>query len=194
MLAELAAIDGFSFNAITHSAYIRSSLCKDGFKMPKSHTDVSNMVNSYAAQQQSKLADAFEVMVKTGTRFSLTMDEYTSLQNRRFMNINLHSESEHWNLGVFRIEGSMTSDRIIELVNRQLGAYTLNLDEHTVCATTDGASVMVKYGKLVLPEHQQCHAHALHLAVMDVLYTQVDGVPDSDDDGEEEDEENPSRR
>ena len=98
------------------------------------------------------------------------MDEYTSLQNKRFMNINLHTEDDHWNLGVFRIEGSMTSDRVVELVNEKLGTYSLNLDEHILCATTDGALVMVRYGKLVLPEHQLCYAHAIHLSVIDVLY------------------------
>ena len=92
------------------------------------------------------------------------MDEYTSLQNKRFMNVNLHSEDDHWNLGVFRIEGSMTAERVVELLNIKLETYSLNLDEHIVCGTTDGASVMVKYGKLVLPEHQLCYAHAIHLA------------------------------
>ena len=35
---------------------------------------------------------------------------------------------------------------------------------------TDGASVMTKMGKLCKPIHQICFAHAIHLAVCDVLY------------------------
>ncbi len=80
------------------------------------------------------------------------MDKYTSVQNKQFVNVIIHSKSEQWNLGVFWIEGSMTAGRIVKLVYNLFGAYFLSLDEHTVWATTDGASGMVKYRKLVLQE------------------------------------------
>lgn len=122
--------------------------------MRKDHSGKFKMVQSYAAQNQSELAVAFEVMVKTGTAFSLMpVSDYriffvfhnvhhfrlnihsptleicrppqnrvkiglilcslilalpwmsTALcKNKRFVNVNIHSESEHWNLGVFWIE------------------------------------------------------------------------------------------
>ena len=194
ILAELAALDGFSFNAIAKSAYLRHALENDGHKLPKNPHEIAKLVQGYASEQQRKLVEAFKVMLRnSGARFTLSMDEYTSLQNKRFMNINLHSEDDHWNLGVFRIEGSMTAERVVELLNVKLESYSLNLDDHIVCATTDGASVMVKYGKLVVPEHQLCYAHAIHLAVMDTLYTKKykslsanDDSSDDDDDDEEE--------
>lgn len=191
ILAELAALDGFSFNAIAKSAYLRQSLEKDGFKLPKDPSEIAKMVQGYAAETQNKLVDAFQLMVRNaGTRFSLTMDEYTSIQNKRFMNINLHTECEHWNLGVFRIEGSMTAEKVVELMNEKLATYSLNLEDHIMCATTDGASVMVKYGKLVLPEHQLCLCHAVHLAVMGTLYVKKDrSAADEDEDESDADEE-----
>lgn len=33
----------------------------------------------------------------------------------------------------------------------------------------DGASVMVKFGRITKYLHQQCYNHALHLAVLDVI-------------------------
>ena len=122
ILAELTAVDGFSFNAIAKSAYLRHALENDGHKLPKNPYEISQLVQEYAAEKQSNLVNAFKMMVQNaGARFSLTMDEYTSLQNKRFMNINLHTEDEHWNLGVFRIEGSMTSERVVELLQEKLG-------------------------------------------------------------------------
>ena len=38
-----------------------------------------------------------------------------------------------------------------------------------MAATTDGASVMVKFGKSILPIHLLCLAHGIHLAVCDFL-------------------------
>lgn len=49
---------------------------------------------------------------------------------------------------------------------------------------------MVKFGRLVLPELQLCYAHAVHLAVTDVLYRRDVPVPDRDIESETSEEEN----
>ena len=36
--------------------------------------------------------------ISDGKRFSVSLDEYTSLSNRRYMNVNLHSREKFWNL------------------------------------------------------------------------------------------------
>lgn len=43
---------------------------------------------------------------------------------------------------------------------------------------------MVKFGKLLSCEHQLCYAHAIHLAVVDVLYKKR-AVNDNNDDFDE---------
>ncbi|KAI6647643.1 hypothetical protein LOD99_8608 [Oopsacas minuta] len=48
--------------------------------------------------------------------------------------------------------------------------FDIHLNEHVVAVVTDGASVMTKMGKLCKPIHQICFAHAIHLAICDVLY------------------------
>uniref|UniRef100_A0AAV2J054 Gypsy retrotransposon integrase-like protein 1 n=1 Tax=Knipowitschia caucasica TaxID=637954 RepID=A0AAV2J054_KNICA len=67
----------------------------------------------------------------------------------------------------------MPAEKIKELVDSHLHRFKLNMEQNIVCCTTDGASVMVKFGRLVLPELQLCYAHAVHLAVTDVLYRRV---------------------
>ena len=49
-----------------------------------------------------------------------------------------------------------------------------------VATITDGASLMVKFGKDTCPEHVTCYAHAIHLAVCDVLYKKTQHKPSED--------------
>ncbi|XP_073715766.1 uncharacterized protein [Misgurnus anguillicaudatus] len=169
ILAEMAAFDGFTFNSMAKCDYLRSALKRDGHILPKNPSEISQQVREFANEQKNKLADIFQDMVKKGTRFSLTIDEYTSSQHKRFMSINVHGAQTYWNLGIVKINGTMPAEKVKVLVQNQLKRFKLDM-EHIVCCTTDGASVMVKFGRLVLPELQLCYAHAVHLAVTDVLY------------------------
>ena len=49
-----------------------------------------------------------------------------------------------------------------------------------VATVTDGASLMVKFGKETCPEHVTCYAHTIHLAVCDVLYKKTQHKPSKD--------------
>ena len=84
--------------------------------------------------------------------------------------MNVHVEDRHWNFGLERIIGSMPAEKAVAVVKKKLDEFGIDLDSGVVAATTDGASVMVKYGKSILPIHQLCLAHGIHLAVCDVLY------------------------
>ena len=48
--------------------------------------------------------------------------------------------------------------------------FDLNLNKDVVATITDGASLMIKFGKDTYPEHVTCYAHAIYLMVCDVLY------------------------
>ena len=50
----------------------------------------------------------------------------------------------------------------------------MDIKKHIVTITTDGATNMVKMGKLLPCEHLKCQAHSIHLAVIDVLYKNKD--------------------
>ena len=59
---------------------------------------------------------------KTGNKFSATLDEWTSLKNVRFINVNIHfieKESKRFiNLGMVRIKGAATSEAISGMVSK----------------------------------------------------------------------------
>ena len=51
--------------------------------------------------------------------------------------------------------------------------FGLDLEKHVVACVTDGASVMVKFGKIIDCDHQLCYAHGIHLAVCDGIHLAV---------------------
>ena len=63
----------------------------------------------------------------------------------------------------------MAAERVVDLVRQKLFEFGIDLNKHIVATVNDGASVMVKYGKLIEAEQQLCYAHGIHLAVCDFL-------------------------
>ena len=68
----------------------------------------------------------------------------------------------------------MPAETAVEAVQNKLSEFGLDLEKHVVACVTDGASVMVKFGKIIDWDHQLCYAHGIHLAVCDVLYHKTD--------------------
>ena len=63
---------------------------------------------SYAEKIKREQKDAFEKMAQNGQRFCLSIDEWTSTKNKRYMCVNLHmNESKVISLGMKRINGAM---------------------------------------------------------------------------------------
>lgn len=76
-------------------------------------------------------------------RFSLTMDEWTSVRNRRYMNVNVREGSSVWNLGLIRAFGSCPASKCLEILELKLSEFGLGLKKHIVSITTDGCPVRV---------------------------------------------------
>ena len=100
---------------------------------------------------------------------SVTLDEYTSIKSRRYMNGNLHYDSYPVSLGMVRIEGFVPAERVENLVKEILHEFGLKMED-IVAATTDGANVIKSFGRMICCVHQLCFAHGYHLAVTDFLY------------------------
>ena len=176
-ISRLASVDGLSLQCIAKSTFIQENPRKTKYDRPHptSHEGVKHMVLSFYNIKKNELADYFKSAVKSGKRSSLSLDEYTSCQCRRYMNINVHDVNEHWSLGMTRVSHSLNYSRIIEMVSKRLEEFGLDFTVHIVGCTTDGASVMVKFRKKItsFSYHQQCIAHCIHLAVCDILYCKV---------------------
>jgi len=110
-------------------------------------------------------------MKHNGDKFCVIFDEWTSLRLKRYMNVTLGvSGCQIINLGLVALYGSLTAKRILETVSSRLGEFDLSLQHDIISISTDGPKVMQLVGKLS-PTHQQlCFAHAIQLAVIDVLY------------------------
>ncbi|CAI9717803.1 BED-type domain-containing protein [Octopus vulgaris] len=97
-VSKLAAMGGFSFNSITKSNFIQRNLHSQRGKydklQPTSANGVRNMVMNYYITKK-ELIHYFEKEVVLEIRYSLTLAEYTSIQNKRYMNINFHGKDNH---------------------------------------------------------------------------------------------------
>ena len=170
IIAKLAAMDGLSINSITTSSFIRESLQQRGYSLPKNNSRVMDLIYTFYDNAKREIINELDCIKKNGKKFSITLDEWTSKRNRRYLNINVHHFAEDFNLGLVPIAGSCDAKKTLELVSQRLHIFNLDLATDIVAATNDGAAVMKKFGHLSLIINQLCYSHAIHLAVTDVLY------------------------
>lgn len=194
VLARMASLDGIRFQLFCTSEDIRKGLAARGFKdIPKSPNTIRKRVLRYAEKIRNETIEQFHKLKSEGNKFSVTSDEWTSIRNRRFINVNLHSKDETWNLGLGRAFGKLPAEKvcinhtgslltavfdyclshflqIVKLIDERLHRFHLETKAHIVNLTTDGPKVMKKVGRLFDAEHQLCIVHGLQLAVVEVLY------------------------
>ena len=200
-LARLTAEDGFTFNGIANSSYLKHAMARDGMKLPKNPSIIRDHVLNFHQTVVDEIKHELEVKVLNGERFSGTTDEWTSIGGRRFLNMNLHGRHNYVrNLGLVRITGTFTAKKAADTMNAYLADYSIDMEKHVFAITADGAAVMKLCGELSAAEYQGCYSHALHLAVCDVLYESGAGATDNeetnddngDDENGEDDDENES--
>ena len=92
-------------------------------------------------------------MKEGGEQFGLTFDKWTG-GNKRYLTVHLCG-SEFINLGMIRVWSSQKADTLLKLVTLRMEEYDLTWDD-IVAITTDGASIMIKLGRLVPCEHIVC--------------------------------------
>lgn len=195
-VTRMAAIDGIPLSKFCTSKDLRYVFKKAGYELPKSPSTITKLVHEQTVATKNIIKNKLKEIESKNKRFAITLDEWTSTRNRRYMNINIHSThlqpATYINLGLVRIKGSMTAQVGLELLRQHLIEFDLNLED-VISLTTDGASVMVKMGKLFGGLHQLCLAHGIQLAVFHVIYKASTATPaiyyddsDTDDEGVEE--------
>jgi len=172
VLSRMTARDGLPFRVFLTSDDLRKSLKSLNLsdELPKSANTIRKIVMDYTENIRQLLINEISDRKLNENGFSITFDEWTSRRNRRYININLHSVSYFWNLGLIRITKSLPAVKCVELLNDKLISYGLSLEKDIICLINDGAAVMQKVGKLVPTAQQLCLAHAIQLAVVDVIY------------------------
>ena len=170
MVSQLTAIDGLTFNQIATSERLRRAFKADGYDLPRSHKKVRDLVMKQKEDIVKTIRGELNAIKLRDGRFSIIFDESTSMRNRRYMNINVYFQGGFRSLGLVCIQGSLNAAKAIKLVQERLQLFDLILNKDVVATITDGASLMINFGKDTCPEHVTCYAHAIHLAVCDVLY------------------------
>ncbi|XP_050339106.1 uncharacterized protein LOC126765534 [Bactrocera neohumeralis] len=192
IMASLVAVDGLAFSTIAQSKQIRKGMEARKFKVPKSDTTIRKYVMEYFEECHERVKKEIIDLKVKNNRFSISFDEWTSVANKRYLNLILHGQKNIWNLGLVRIKGAATSENCIDMIESRLVDYDLSLATDIISIITDGASTMLKIGKRIGPHQQLCLAHGIQLGILDVMYKrQIRIEPNEisiceDDDSEED--------
>ena len=124
--------------------------------------------------------------ISKGLRFAVSFDEWTG-KNRRYLTLNVHTkDADFYNLGMVRVWASQTAETFMKLVTLRLQEFGVEL-HHITAFVTDGASIMMKLGRITPCEHIVCLSHTLHPVITDVFYKKK--TADDSDSEETEDQE-----
>ena len=171
VIAKMADVDGIPFHVIENSEFIRKSLATQGLKLTYHHGCAREKTSLFCVEAKSKIKATFAERKKNGEKFCLSLDEYTSISNKRYLNINVHGENASvWNLSLVRIHHALPAETLLELVTSPIAEFGLDFEQDIFASITDGAQVMKRFGRISPASHQLCYSHALHLAVSDVVY------------------------
>lgn len=198
ILSKCAARDGISFNSIVKCEAIRGYVTNRNYKMPTSSSTVRKYVMKFYEDKKHITMKYLDSTLKIGGRFSITVDEWTDIAMRRYLNISLQTSDKQTVLGLVPIVECCTSEKTEELVFQRLYDFGVDFTRDIVASTHDGASVMVKYGRLISAEAQCCYNHAIHLSVVEIFYKDIKetscghSLEDFSADSEEEDANNSS--
>ena len=127
-------------------------------------------VHDHANEIRRKVISDLNSLKEKGYRFGIDTDEYTTIGNKKFATINVYCTEYNVCLGLIRARGSTPATKYKELIEERLESFELDTKKDLISATSDAASVMVLWGKLIPCLHVQCIVHAGHLAVVDCLY------------------------
>lgn len=189
LVSKLAALDGLSFNCICRSTSIRTLFNKSGLKLPHSPHTIRKIVVTRSEELKQEVKKELEVLKSRDFRFTASLDEWTSLRNIRYMNVNIHcqelKDKNFRNLGLARITGSANADNCYQILENRLAEYDLSLEDDVCGLASDGASVMKAMVRQSTSFHQLCLAHGIQCAVLDVLYKNnqrlVERIPETSD-------------
>lgn len=83
-------MDGLSINCITTSSFIRESLQQRNYCLPQNNSRVMNLIYSFYETIKNETINELDCVKNRGEKFSITLDEWTSKGNRRYLNISVY--------------------------------------------------------------------------------------------------------
>lgn len=190
ILSRLAAVDGISIRCICKSTFIRESFAQRKMNLPKYETDIKNIILKFYNEVKDTMINKISSQVQKNERFSITLDEWTSVAQKRYLNICLTGVDTFYNLGLVFIPGRCTAIEIRKIVEIRLKEFNISLEKHIVATVSDGPNVMKRFVADSPIDGYFCWNHAIHLAVIQVLYSKNErpNSPSESEDSNDEDE------
>ena len=166
-LVRLVVCDLLAPHLITKSQTLRKWAKKAWNEdIPSSpHTIMKHVKNCY----EKTFERIKQTLAKSKTFPTLTSDEWTSKNGKRYMNINIHISDQRFSLGLARIENSANAANLSILLNEEV--MKICSEQKIFFITTDGASVMKAMSNRLTLQNQPCFLHGINLAICDVFYT-----------------------
>lgn len=160
VVSKLVCHEDIPLSKLVASDTLRQTVeARTGQKLPSSNQALKNMIVNFHKNAENYVKGK----VKEDTAMkSVTIDEWTSCNNKRFLNVNIHCSTGNFCLGLVHIDDKATSENLLKLLKSKLSEFNIDSNE-IISITCDGASVMVKLGKISGITLQLCFAHGLHL-------------------------------
>lgn len=184
-LARLAARRGIPFSTLASEEM--TMLLKSNFNgVPTS----AKTITKYVLQFAEEVKDIYKFKMKQAKDeigfLSVSFDEWTSLKNRKYMSLIIHSDVTLWNLGLIRIRGKTNHFLAVADLEQKLSEFNLCTND-LISIITDSASINSAISKDINKNHQKCLAHALQLAVKLSFYQNDEFSNESYQTNDEED-------
>lgn len=180
-------LDGVTPNVISKSPVIHHYCNLRCFNLPKNPTNIMKLVFEKETEVLDLLKLEIKELKKCDTKFAISLDEATTKQNRRFLNVILYlKDCSPTNLGLIRIQSSCPAQTMVELVGKRLEEFDLDIHHDIIVVISDGAAVMIRFASLINAFLIICMNHTIHLAITDVFYKRcteptIDTEEDEDD-------------
>ncbi|KAG5685160.1 hypothetical protein PVAND_014352 [Polypedilum vanderplanki] len=96
--------------------------------IPKSAKSVINMTYDYHLKVQEVIIYDIDSLIQCGKKFSISLDEWTSIGKNKYVNINLHfrndEKMQYIKTGLVKINGKCTAEQFVQLVSECTILYT----------------------------------------------------------------------
>ena len=137
VLSRLIANDGIPFNKICTSYDLRKLLTEKYKNVPSSSNTVREIVLKYGEKNRKEVIENITKHKITKKAVSLTFDEWTAINNRRYMNINIDTVDHFWNIGLTRVSGHLSAEKCITLLETKIKDFSFSFED-VFAITTDG--------------------------------------------------------
>ena len=184
-IIKLITVDGLTINQVAKSGNLASLL---KYKYPAFNGISFNTIRSLLLKAstffKSQLTEKLQELIKNDIRFSLFIDEWTSYNSRRYLNLVLSTSSHYYNLGLITLRGSLTSDKLWNIVTKHLLKFKININSDVIGLVTDGCPLMVSLKHYFTGQHVICLAHTLNLVVQSFLKSSIEPIENNYTDNE----------